>query len=253
MPTPHFAASTSRITSGLKGEERALHLTHDTERVPATFLVPGTARPAPIALLLHGFSSSKERMIETVGRALLDCGVGSLAVDLPLHGDREGSGGEIPYRNPLALVGAWRTAVREARAAVEWLTVQPEVDSRRIGVVGYSLGGFLALIMAAEESQVRAVALAAAGDLPLTTPYSGLVRRAVDPMKAARKLSGRPLLMVNGRGDRSTQPDQAERLFAHAVEPKQILWYDGGHWPPRAAIEYVAEWTATQLASVAGR
>lgn len=251
MRSPYFTASTSRVTSELKGEERALHLTHDAERVPATFLVPTGVRPAPIALLLHGFSSSKERMTETVGRALLDRGVGSLALDLPLHGDREGSGGEIPYRKPLALVGAWRTAVREARAAVEWLAVQPEVDSARIGAVGYSLGGFLALIMAAEESRVRVVALAAAGDLPLTTPYSGLVRRAVDPMKAARKLAGRPLLMVNGRGDRSTKPEQAERLFAHADEPKQIQWYEGGHWPPRASIDYVAEWTATHLASLA--
>ena len=247
MRRPYFAATVRRATSGTRSENRMLDLVHGTERVPATLLIPAMPQPAPAALLLHGFSSSKERMVQSVGRALLDRGVASLAVDLPFHGERDGSGEEIPYRNPLALVAAWKTAVREARAAIEWLRLQPEVDAERIAVVGYSLGGFLALMTAAEESSVRVVALAAAGDLPDTTPYAALVRRAVDPLRAVRKLGGRPLLLVNGRRDTTTRPVQAERLFAFAEEPKQLVWYDGGHWPPPSAIEDAAAWTTARL------
>jgi dienelactone hydrolase len=227
-----------------------LDLVHGTERVPATFLVPAAAAPAPAVLLLHGFSSSKERMAQSVGRSLLARGVASLAVDLPFHGERDGSGTELPYRNPLALVTAWRTAVRESRAAIEWLSAQPEIDDSRIGVIGYSLGGFLALMMASEERLVRVIALAAAGDLPDTTPYAALLRRAVDPLRAVRKLGGRPLLLVNGRRDTTTRPAQAERLFAFAEEPKELVWYDGGHWPPPQAIEDAAEWTTQRLREI---
>lgn len=228
-----------------------LDLVHGAERVPATLLLPAKAQSAPAALLLHGFSSNKERMTQSVGRALLARGVASLALDLPFHGERDGSSGEIPYRNPLALVTAWRTAVREARAAIEWLSSQPEIDTTRLAVLGYSLGGFLALMAAAEEPLVRVVALAAAGDLPDATPYAALVRRAVDPLRAVRTLGGRPLLLVNGKLDTTTRPAQAERLFAFAEEPKELVWYEGGHWPPQSAIDGAAEWTAARLRELA--
>ena len=240
----HFAATRRRSTSTARGEERLLDLVHGTERVPATFLVPDGAGTAPAVLLLHGFSSSKERMAQSVGRALQQRGIASLALDLPFHGERDGGHDAVPYRNPLALVAAWTSAVREARAAVAWLAAQREVNAERIGILGYSLGGFLALMTASEEPLVRVVALAAAGDLPDTTPYLALVRRAVDPLRAVRRLEGRPLLLVNGRRDTTTRPAQAERLFAHAAEPKELRWYEGGHWPPPSAIEDAAAWTA---------
>ena len=219
-----------------------MDLMRGAECVPAAYLLPATENPAPAALLLHGFSSSKERMSQSVGRALQRRGVASLALDLPFHGERDGGRGEIPYRNPLALVSAWRDAVREALGAVEWLEAQPEIHAARVGIVGYSLGGFLALMTAAESPNIRAIALAAAGDLPDATPYAAIVRRAVDPLRAARKLAGRPLLLVNGRRDTTTRPAQVERLFAYAEEPKELRWYDGGHWPPQTEIERTAEW-----------
>jgi uncharacterized protein len=79
------------------------------------------------------------------------------------------------------------------------------------------------------------------------------VRRAVDPLRAVRKLRGRPLLLVNGRRDTTTRPAQAERLFAYAEEPKELRWYEGGHWPPPAAIDGAAAWTAEQLRAAASR
>lgn len=214
--------------------------------MPAVWLPPSSNRPAPAALLLHGFSSAKERMAQSVGRALHARGVASLALDLPLHGERDGDASAIA-RNPLALVGAWRRAVAESRAAVSWLSEQPGVDATRVAVVGYSLGGFLALMTAAEEERLRVVALAAAGDLPDQTPYAALVRGLVNPLRAARQLRGRPLLLVNGRRDTTTRPAQAQRLFDAASEPKTLTWYDGGHWPPQSAIEKAADWVAEQL------
>jgi len=228
------------------GTERVLDLSRGRDVVPAIWITPATSAPTPAVLLLHGFSSSKERMAQSVGRELLALGVASLALDLPFHGERDGDSGSLS-RNPLALVGAWRTAIAESRDAITWLAAQPSVDAARIGIVGYSLGGFLALMAAAEDQRLRVVALAAAGDLPDQTPYASLVRGLVNPLRAAERLDGRPLLLVNGRSDTTTRPAQAQRLFDASPEPKTLHWYDGGHWPPASAIATAARWVADGL------
>jgi fermentation-respiration switch protein FrsA (DUF1100 family) len=231
------------------GEDLARATSMNRVDVPSVWLAPAGPAPAPAVLLLHGFSSSKERMTQSVGRALLALGIASLALDLPFHGERDGDVSSLS-RNPLALVGAWRAAIAESRDAITWLAAQPAVDAGRLAVVGYSLGGFLALMTAAEDERLRVVALAAAGDLPDHTPYASLVRGLVNPLRAVERLCGRPLLLVNGRRDTTTRPAQAQRLFDSAREPKTMHWYDGGHWPPATAIDATARWVAEQLQSV---
>ena len=228
------------------GHRITIELDVGSERVPGILLVPDPPaeheRRFGAALLLHGFTSRKERMTEGIGRALLTRGMASLAIDLPLHGAREGSLESLSMRNPLQIVGAWRLAIAETRRALEHLTSVPGVDPQRLAIVGYSLGSFLGVTVAADDRRVTALALAAGGDLPERTPFAALVRQVADPLRAIRRVAGRPVLMVNGRYDRTVLPSQAERLFAAAGEPKELYWYDGGHWPPPAVIAYAADW-----------
>lgn len=209
--------------------------------VPALLLRPASPTGAA-ALLLHGLSSRGAVMAGEVGGALLRRGVASLSPDLPLHGSR-GNPWELQgVRNPLEVARLWRLALREAEAGVQFLRSAEGGGARRSGVVGYSLGSFLALTLAARVREVGAVVLAAGGDLPVGTPLTTLARTLVDPVRAARHLRGRPLLMLNGRADPVIRPDQAERLFAAAQEPKELRWWDGGHTPPADMIEGAAEW-----------
>ncbi|HYD51746.1 MAG TPA: alpha/beta fold hydrolase [Gemmatimonadaceae bacterium] len=219
------------------------------ERLPALLLTPATRAPVAAALLLHGYTSHKERMAESVGRALLGRGIASLALDLPLHGEREGSLDVRAMRSPFELLRRWRMALDETRLALRWLAAHDGIDPDRVGLVGYSLGSFVGVMAAADEPVARAVVLAAGGDLPTELPFGALVRTAADPQRAVRRLEGRPLLMVNGRLDRTVRPDQAERLFAAAREPKEIRWYGGGHWPPASEIDAAAEWLARRLSA----
>lgn len=249
MSRDGFQASIRHERRVAGGSERVPDLSRGREVVPAIWMTPA-AGTTPAALLLHGFSSSKERMAQSVGRELLALGVASLALDLPFHGERDGDAGSLS-KNPLALVGAWRSAIAESRDAITWLASQSSVDADRLGIVGYSLGGFLALMAAAEDERLRVVALAAAGDLPDHTPYASLVRGLVNPLRAAERLDGRPLLLVNGRRDTTTRPAQAQRLFEAANEPKTLHWYEGGHWPPVSAIAMAARWVADGLSATA--
>ncbi|MFL5616052.1 MAG: alpha/beta hydrolase [Gemmatimonadaceae bacterium] len=237
------------------GHKVTLELIAEREHVPAILLLPDTlskANRSPGAVLLHGFTSRKERMSEGIGRSLLSRGVASLAIDLPLHGERDGSIEDLSLRNPLQLVGAWRLALAEVRHAMDYLSLLEAVDPDRLALVGYSLGAFLAVVAAPDDTRVRAVVLASGGDLPEQTPFAALVRAAADPLRSVRKLGGRPLLMVNGRYDRTIVAAQAERLYAAARDPKKIHWYNGGHWPPQPAIDYGAEWLANQLRAAVG-
>lgn len=219
------------------------------EHVPAILQHPETDHPVSAVLLLHGFTSRKEDMASSIGYALLQRGVASLAIDLPMHGQRISAGEASSIRNPLALVDSWRLALREAGLAITYLAERPDVDATRLAIAGYSLGAYLAVTVAASEPRVCAVALTAGGDLPSSLPFLPLIRTIVDPRRAAASLHGRPLLMMNGKRDRRITAAQATALFEAAVEPKEQRWYDGGHWPPQSAINEVAEWLTTRLAA----
>lgn len=242
MP-PVLTEIASRDVAG--GRRIGVHL-DDGERVPGILLLPDRT-PSPAVLLVHGFTSRKERMVESLGAGLLRHGVASLAIDLPMHGEREGTLDQRTLRNPFEVVSRWRLAVTECRMAIGVLREHPAIDARRLGLAGYSLGAFLGVTVAAAETDVRAVLLAAGGDLPADLPFGPIVRTVADPPKQVRMLAGRPLLMVNGRLDRTVKRDQAERLYAAAGEPKEIRWYAGGHWPPVAEIDRAAEWLGDRL------
>jgi uncharacterized protein len=235
-----------RITLDFGAEGRA-------ERVPAILLLPAADGPVPGALLLHGYSSHKEQMADSVGRVLLRHGIATLAIDLPLHGERRGSMDTQAMRNPIALMSAWRLAQDEARLALGYLGARREIDVARLAIVGYSMGSFLGVLVTAREKRVRALVLAAGGDLPDGTPFERLVRAAADPLRAVRGLDGRPLLMVHGRRDRTVTPAQAQRLFDAAGEPKTLRWWDAGHYLPDAAIDDAAAWLEARLGESALR
>lgn len=229
---------------------RELHLSYriaEDHPVPAILLLPDEAAPVPAAVLVHGYSSRKEDVSGPVGRALLARGIGSLALDLPLHGTRVDPVQAQAARNPLGLVRVWRQALADVRLGLGYVAARPEVDAGRIALVGYSMGSFLSVVVAADDPTVRAVVLAAGGDLPEGTPLGAVARMVADPVRAVQKLDGRPLLMVHGRRDRTVLPEQAQRLFDAAHEPKQIMWWDSGHYLPAAASEAAADWLRARL------
>ena len=229
------------------GQRLSLSFSVAGERLPALLLLPTTRQRVPAALLIHGYTSHKERMTESVGRSLLRRGIASLAVDLPLHGERESDLNVRAIRSPFEVARQWRAALAESAIAIDWLSTHPSIDPARLAIVGYSLGAFLGVTAAAADPRVRAVVLAAGGDLPQDLPFGALVRTIADPPRAVRRLEGRPLLMINGRLDRTVRADQAQRLFDAAREPKEIRRYGGGHWPPATEIDAATAWLADRL------
>lgn len=231
------------------GRRLSMRIAIDGECVPALFLLPDTEAAVPGVLLLHGYGSRKEHMADAVGRELVAQGLASLAIDLPLHGERERSVELAALRNPLALLSEWRAAVSDSVAALDWLADRDEIATERTALAGYSMGSFVGVAVAAKTGRVRALALAAGGDLPEGTPLERVVRTVADPIRAIRKLRGRPLLMVHGERDRTVTQAQARRLYAAAEEPKELRWYQAGHWLPDAAARDTAVWLRERLSA----
>ena len=230
-------------------EVRLSYRLADDHPIPAILLLPDATGPAPAALLVHGYSSRKEDVSGSAGRALLARGIASLALDLPLHGTRSDPLQGQSMRDPLGVMRLWRQALSDVRLGLGYLGAHRAIDGGRLALLGYSMGSFLSVVAAADAPSVRAVVLAAGGDLPENTPFSAMARLVADPLRAVRRLEGRPLLMVHGRRDRTVTPAQAQRLFDAAGEPKELLWYDAGHHLPLPASTAVAEWLEDRLGS----
>src|SRR5688500_14044513 len=113
-------------------------------------------------------------MSDRVGRALLGVGMASLAIDLPLHGERIVAGSARSGLSPLELMRNWKLALAECAIALRYLAARSEMDRERLAIVGCSMGSFLGVTVAARDRAVRAVVLAAGGDLPSDMPFGAM-------------------------------------------------------------------------------
>jgi uncharacterized protein len=136
----------------MTGEVRSGPVTFDADglSLAGTLRFPdgaGTAQ-APALALTGPFTGVKEQVTGGYAERLARAGFVTLAFD---HRGFGGSGGRRGHEDS-------QGKVSDLRAAVGVLAGLPEVDARRIGVVGICLGGGYAVRAAAVDPRVRAVA-----------------------------------------------------------------------------------------------
>ena len=96
----------------------------------------------PGIVLSHGFAGAR---YPKMARHLAGLGYGVLAFDFRGYGDSGGERGRvIPAEQAI-----------DIKSAVTWLTKSADVDPERIGVVGSSLGGSVAIMAVADDPRVR--------------------------------------------------------------------------------------------------
>ena len=144
--------------------------------------------------------------------------------------------------------GRWGTAVIDDLGALAaWLAARPEVDGRRIGVRGSSMGGLLAIHAAAESDDIAAaVAICPAAEWMLAEDVqrvldgrpppagSALSEMRIDAPAladwldhndvedAAERMGTKPLLLIHARGDEVVPYSHSEKLYERAAEPKRL-------------------------------
>jgi pimeloyl-ACP methyl ester carboxylesterase len=112
--------------------------------IAATLNMPDSTEPVAAVLLLHGFGSSKDEvggMYARVATALAQKGIASLRIDFAGFGKSEGDTGATTIDGQLA----------QAKAAFAVLKSTKGVDPNRMGVLGFSLGGGIATLLASGQ------------------------------------------------------------------------------------------------------
>jgi len=219
-----------------------------------------TPKP-PIVILVPGLDSVKEEL-HIYGDDFLRRGMAVLAIDGPGQGEMEF---EYPMRHDFEV---------PIRYTIDYLEGRRDVDAKRVGMMGVSLGGYYAPRAAAFEPRVRAVIANAGGYnieshfdlLPQLTRDAFIYRTASTSEAEAREklhafdLQGImqnitvPLLIIMGRRDRLIPSVDAERMVAEAGKEAELwMFEDGNHVNNNIVYKHrpqQADWMRKKLAHI---
>ena len=212
---------------------RRVRIPVDAEDALDGWLLP--AREPAFVLVLHGYGRDHTRAWR-YGAFLQAAGYGVLAVNF--RSSRWGR------RLPTTL---GHHEIVDAQAALDWLRAEPAAAGAAIGLVGESLGGSVALLVAAANPQVAAVVADGAfahatlaledsserwARLPRRTAHlaralgrvvTGRDVGGVDVEPAAAALAARPLFLIHALEDDRLSSEHARRLW-RAAGAKDPLW-----------------------------
>lgn len=178
-------------------------------------------KPQAVALFLHGNAGNLTHV------------AGSLQV---LHDRHRLAVMSLDYRGYGRSEGIPNEAgvMQDARAARAWLAKRTGVAEKDIVLLGQSLGGGVAVDLAAKDdcrglvlaSTFTSMTDAAAHHVPYV-PTRLLMSNRYDSIRKIKDYRG-PLLMVHGDRDRVVPYSQGKKLFEAANEPKRFITATGG-------------------------
>lgn len=207
----------------------------------AGWFVPGpTPGRHPAVVLSHGWARSRAELLPHAD-LLHRAGFAVLMFDYRHRGESDGD--------------AITMAVREQddlRGAIDTVAARPEADASRIGILGMSMGGVVAILVSAGDERIRALAVEApygSNDaimsralrhyfhLP-TFPFAhtakwvmerqlGVSMDGPQPLDVIARLSPRPLFVIADERDEVIGADETERLYQAAAQPKQFWFIEG--------------------------
>ena len=243
----------------------------ETERVPILLVRPEKVEGrAAAVIILHGTGGNKEGQRGWCAE-LAKKGMIGVAIDARYHGERSGGAkGAAAYVE--AIARAWRAKPGEMEhpfyydtvwdlwRTVDWLVTRPDVDPKRLGMIGFSMGGIQTWLAASVDERIavavpaigvqsfkwslenekwqgraKTIALAhaeAAKDLGEPEVNQRVCRELwgkvipgilgdFDCPSLIRLFAGRPLLLLNGEKDPNCPYEGAKLAIASAEEAFQ--------------------------------
>ena len=217
---PSLATETERRWTGGQGAALA-----------GTLMLPDVAGPAPAVLLIQG-SGPTDRdgnqrphlvtdLMKQLAALLAGCGVASLRYDKRGMGAAAAS---LP-RDPEALADfvRWESFVDDAQGALAALRGQAGIDAARVGILGHSEGGLIALDLAAN----RAAAAPAMLVLAATPgrPVAAVLRDQLGRLARSQGASAETVAAILAENDRIVAQLAAGGDYPPAIHPGLAALY----------------------------
>ncbi len=217
----------------------------------------------PCVVLCHGFTGYKEvKYLVRLAQSLSKAGFVCLRFDYA-DGVGESDGGSADM--------LLTHQIEDTFAAVNFMEADPDVDARRIGLAGHSLGGVACIAVAASDTRVKALLTIAApahpdwqrlfepdmverwerkgiADIPMYPRGHARVRyefledfKRYDAAELVRQVRI-PALFLHGSRDDIVPPLNAQVLYDNAGGPKQVTLVQGAAhlFLDSASIQYLA-------------
>lgn len=228
------------------------------KRVPGYLAIPKNGKaPFPVALLLHGIGSSKESWwqddsFQTGGlltKNLLASGIAVLTLDAEYHGERLAYN---DFESPTVFTfeKGWMMRARDMivqtaidhRRALDYLATRGDIDIARTGMIGYSMGGMIALQLTALDPRIKA-SVASVSPI-LKEPGSALAVYNFAPY-----FKNTPFLLLAGKTDTMNYTVEEAQKLVELVpgSSKEISFYESGHKLPLEWTNRASEWMKKEL------
>ena len=215
-------------------------------------LQPGQQVPAAVVVHHLGGSFEAERVL---AQHLAQNGVAAFAISLPNYGERREDGTKQGFLRPDDPVNSFlgfRQAALDVIRATDFLRAMPEVDPKRVGAVGVSLGAIVTALARGVDSRMgKTVLVIGGGDIETLlresseVPEGALERalaeqempievmreamRPIDPLTFAARVDRDDVLMINARRDESI-PERSTLKLWEALDRPRIVWFNCGHY-----------------------
>jgi dienelactone hydrolase len=207
-------------------------------RIEGYLAVPPGKRHVPAVVYLHGSGENRERFLLAAAWAAGRRAVG-MTLTLPSSTAGAPPAGLTPAQSLARDRRIFAADVIAVRRAVDLLVGLPQVDPRRIGLVGWSLGARVAAVTAGAEPRIRATVLMSGGSLPVSAyvaqapaglrPQIRASLTQIDPLRWIARARPGSVLLQDGRRDEIV-PRPALLALAKAAPSGSVLrWYPAGH------------------------
>lgn len=223
----------------------------ENNTVYAEYYRPKGNGPFPGVIVLD-ITGGNQQLSRLIARHLAQNQIAGLFVQMAYYGPRRPPGSSLRLLSPDVehTIEAVRQTVLDLRRATAWMESRPELDRKRMGIMGTSLGSFMAALTAEMEPKLgRVVVLLGGGgfvdafyDHPQAAPYRKVWERLggtkeaiakliapVDPLTCAANLKDRKLLIVAAKKDEIVPPRMAEALW-EATGRQRLVWLNAGHY-----------------------